>query len=250
VTRTTALQDVLRARLFGEATIDQPHRDVQIINATDLRSGTAYRFGSTESGCTRYGKLVDNAIPVERAVAASAAFPLLLPAIDRLDAYRGWDGITRRERFVLNDGGVYDNLATTSLRPGRSPAYSTNVYPVDYIVSCDAGYGVMDATAFPVWWPSRVTRSFGAVHRKAQDAQRAALHAHKSSGELRGFAMAFLGQQDHRLPMRPPDLVPRSRVIDYPTYFSAMIDENITALTTRGERLMRLAIEHHCPEMV
>lgn len=250
VTRTTALRDVLAARLFGHTTIDRPRRDLhEVINATDLRSGSAFRFGSNETGCARYGKLIDNAVPVADAVAASAAFPLLLPAVDRRDTYLGWDGVERRERVVLTDGGVYDNLATTSLSPGRSAAYSTNVHPVDYIVSCDAGYGVLDATAFPMWWPSRVARSFGTVHRKAQDAQRAALHAHKSSGHLRGFAMAFFGQQDRRLPIQPADLIPRSRVVGYPTNFSPTSDDNITAPATRGEQLARLTIEHHCPEI-
>ena len=66
VSRTTALHDVL-ADLFADATLDSPTKDVHvIINACDLRTGSAFRFGSVETGCTRYGKLVNNDVPVAR----------------------------------------------------------------------------------------------------------------------------------------------------------------------------------------
>lgn len=66
VSRTTALHDVL-ADLFADATLDSPTKDVHvIINACDLRTGSASRFGSVETGCTRYGKLVNNDVPVAR----------------------------------------------------------------------------------------------------------------------------------------------------------------------------------------
>lgn len=250
VTRTTALQDVLASRLFGDATVDQPAKDVEVVlNACDLRSGSAFRFGSAESGCARYGRLSDNRVPVALAVAASAAFPLLLPAIDRRDEFIGFKGGRHTERVMLTDGGVYDNLGTTCLEPGRSSEYSSNVHLVDYIVSCDAGYGIMDANAFPLHMPSRVRRSFGATYRKVQDAQKSALHLYRRSGELSGFALALLGMLDHNLPIPPPDLVPRERVAGYPTNFSAMTEDDLHALTLRGEQLTRLVIEHHCPEI-
>ncbi len=250
VTRTTALQDVLGRQLFGNATIDRPRRDVKVVlNACELRSGTAFRFGSAESGSSRFGRLADNRVPVARAVAASAAYPVLLPALDRREEFIDWDGTPLRERVLLTDGGVYDNLGLTCLAPGRSPKYSTNVHPVDYIVSCDAGQGILDVDTWPMWWPSRVKRSFESVYRKAQDAGKRALHEDRANGKIKGFAMAYLGMNDRNLPIRPPDLVPRERVARYPTDFSSMTRENLDLLSRRGERLTRLVIEAYCPNI-
>ncbi|MFF0142184.1 hypothetical protein ACFYRN_37760 [Streptomyces sp. NPDC005227] len=45
--------------------------------------------------------------------------------------------------------------------------------------------------------------------------------------------------KDHKLPAPPADLVPRERVVAYPTDFAPMNPEDLAALTTRGEQLMR-----------
>ena len=248
--RATSFKNVLAEHLFGDATIDQPLRPIHVvINACELRTGSAFRFGSSESGCTRYGKLVDNAVPVAEAVAASAAYPVLLPALDVRMRFRSWKGEIRDERVLLTDGGVYDNLGTTCLEPGRKSRHSTNVHPVDYIISCDAGQGVLDKDAWPLWWPSRMKRSFESLYRKVQDAEKSNLHDHVAAGTIKGFAMPFLGMFDGNLPVRPPGLVTRSEVVGYRTDFSPMSDEDLSRLTRRGEQLTRAVIEHHCPEL-
>jgi predicted acylesterase/phospholipase RssA len=250
VSRTTAFADVLRDRLFGDLAVNAPRRPVEVvINACELRSGTAFRFGSKESGSSRYGKLVDNRFPLATAVAASAAYPVLLPALDLVCEFESWRGEVGRERVLLTDGGVYDNLGTTCLEPGRSSRHSTNVYPVDYIVSCDAGQGVLDDDSWPLWWPSRMKRSFESLYRKVQDAEKANLHDHALVGSIKGFVMPFLGMSDRNLPLRPRDLVERSEVVHYPTNFSAMTPRDLGLLTKRGEQLTRIIIDHHCPEI-
>lgn len=249
VSRTTALHDVL-AELFDDATLDNPTKDVHvIINACDLRTGSAFRFGSVETGCTRYGKLINNDVPLALAVAASAAYPMLLPALDVRWDFLAPDGSTSTERVLLTDGGVYDNLGTSCLLPDRDPAHSTNVHPVDYVISADAGRGVLDADTYPLWWPSRAKRSFESVYRKVQDGGKADLFQHAARGTLQGLVMPFLGQNDSVLPIRPTDLVPRDAVIDYPTDFSPMSERDLHLITTRGEQLARLVIEHHSPEI-
>ena len=248
--RTSAFEDVLAQRLFGDATINEPARDlVVVINACELRTGTAFRFGSQESGSWQYGKLTNNAVPVAHAVAASAAFPVLLPAFDERHEFRSPRGDVSTERVILTDGGVYDNLGVTCLEPGRSAAYSTNVHPVDYILSADAGHGALDRASWPLLWPSRMKRSFESVYRKAQDAGKADLHQHTAAGGLRGFALAYLGMTDGNLPVKPADLVPRSAVAGYPTDFAPMSSEDLRLLSLRGEQLTRLVIDHHCPEI-
>jgi integrative and conjugative element protein (TIGR02256 family) len=250
-TRTDALEATLARRLFGEATLDSPRRggiDV-ILNACDLRTGSAARFGSRESGIWRphLGRFLDP-IPVATAVAASAAYPLLLPSIDREFGFEGRDGKQRRERIVLSDGGLFDNLGTSCLEPGRSKAHSYNVFEVDYIVACDAGRGLLD-DAFPVGAPARLGRSFEATHRKVQDANRSRLHSFAADGQLAGFAMPYLGQQDQSLPWIPPDLVLREEVAPYPTNFAPMAQAEIDRLALRGEQLTHLLVERWCPEL-
>ncbi len=250
VTRTRALEDVFAARLFGQATVDEPLRPLAtVINAAELRSGNAFRYGSAEGGSSRFGRLTGPAPTVARAVTASAAYPVAFPAMDDVLAFTGFDGTERTERVLLTDGGVYDNLGVTALQPGRKPRYSTNVHPVDFIVSADAGYGVLDTDKWPLWWPTRMKRSFESVYRKVQDAGRGLLHEHRDNRKIRGFALPFLGMNDRALPLRPPDLVPRDAVAGYPTNFAAMTDDDLALLTLRGEQLVRLTIEAHCPEI-
>ena len=250
VSRTDALADVLAARVCGDRQIDAPRRggvDV-VINACDLRTGSAFRFGSKESGTWQHGTIVGNQVSLATAVAASAAYPLALPALDRVFEFERRNGEHHPERVVLTDGGVFDNLGTSCLMPGRSEAYSSNVFSVDYIVTCDAGRGLL-APATPIGWPSRVKRSFESTFRKVQDGARGRLHDAAASEELAGFVMPYLGQRDETLPCVPAGLIPRDAVADYPTDFRAMSRDALDMLTDRGEQLTRLLIDSYCPEL-
>ncbi|MBS1885621.1 MAG: ThiF family adenylyltransferase [Actinobacteria bacterium] len=244
-TRTDALEATLADRLFDQLTLNSPRReglDV-ILTASDLRSGSAVRFGSRESGIWRadLGRIAEP-IQVATAVAASAAYPLFLPSIDREFGFEGRGGERRRARVVLSDGGLFDNLGTSCLEPGRSSKYSYNVFDVDYVVACDAGRGIL-GDAFPVTALGRLSRSFEVTHRKLQDGARARLHRFAADGHLAGFAMPYLGQQDRALPYLPPDLVSRDEVVRYPTDFSPMSQANLDLLSRRGEQLTHIVIE-------
>jgi NTE family protein len=247
VSLTTILERVLDP-LLGHARIGVPTKDVHVIvNACDMRTGTAFRFGSTESGSTRYGTLVNNDVSVALAAATSAAYPVILPALDVDWEFQDRSGDRATHRVLLTDGGVFDNLGTSCLLPERNPAYSTNVHPVDLIISADAGPGALNSDTYPVWWPGRMKRAFESVYRKVQDGGKGSLFQHRSHGTLQGITMPFLGQNDDVLPIRPTDLVTRDQVVDYPTNFSKMKAQDIDLLTTRGEQLTRLMIEHHSP---
>lgn len=249
--RTDALRDTLSAELFEHSLMTSSRRenvDV-VLNACELRSGSAFRFGSRESSCWRFGTVDGNRIEVAEAVAASAAYPVFLPALDREWRFVRRDGRVEKQRVVLTDGGVYDNLGTSCLEPGRSADFTYNIFPVDYIIACDAGRGLLTSDPVPYFWVSRMKRSFESIFRKAQDAGRARLHQYAADGQLTGFVMPYLGNRDHVLPVQPADLVPREAVVDYPTDFSAMPDEDIERLALRGEQLTRLLIDHYCPEL-
>ena len=250
VSRTHAFEDTLRLDVLGDIRMsDQRRNDVDlVINATELRTGSAFRFGSRESGIWRFGRVPNNNIKVAKAVAASAAYPILLPALDEIMEFHK-DGERRDQRVLLADGGMYDNLGTSCFEPDRSSAYSFNVFHPHYIISCDAGAGIFDTKAAPYWWPSRMIRSTQAIFRKAQDGVRARLFQFEASGQVKGFVLSYLGTQDRYLPHQPPDLVTRDKVFDYPTDFAAMSQEDIDRIALRGEQITRMLVSRYVPEL-
>jgi NTE family protein len=88
------------------------------------------------------------------------------------------------------------------------------------------------------------------VHAQAQNHGRGRLHEWGSSGALQGFVMAYLGRRDRLLPTPLPDLVPAEAVAGYPTNFASMSTSGFSALTTRGEQLIRILLPHYCPELL
>ena len=249
VSRTVAFEDALKARLFGDQILTDPRRnDVDVIlNACDLRTGSAFRFGSKESGSWRLGTVPGNEIEVATAVAASAAYPVFLPALDESWEFEHQKG-RQYHRVILTDGGVFDNLGTTCLEPGRDPEISTNVTSVNFIVGCDAGRGLL-APRSPFGWSSQISRSFESTFRKVQDGSRSRLYAALETGELSGLVMPYLGQRDHTLPVSPPDLVRRELVSDLPTNFAPMASATIDLLSRRGEQLTRMLVDYHAPNL-
>jgi NTE family protein len=249
--RTSAFEQTLRDLLFGTRTVISPRRhglDI-VLNSCELRTGTAFRMGSRESGSWRYGIVEGNDIEVATAVAASAAYPALLPAIDRFFSFKTKSGDVRRERVILTDGGVYENLGVSCMTPDKDTAFSTNVFRPSIIICCDAGPGQFSDGALPYGWMTRMRRSFETTHRQVQHGLQGQLHLWRQQGALDGFVYSYLGQQDERLPFLPPDLVRREEVIHYPTDFSAMSSHDIDLLSRRGEQLTRLLLEYYCPTL-
>ncbi|MFD1545077.1 patatin-like phospholipase family protein [Nonomuraea guangzhouensis] len=249
-TRTEALVHVLATRFFGSRTVEQitvPNL-TSVISATDLITTNAVRFGSAGSSCSAYGRIVQ-AVPVADAVAASAAFPALLPALARTYDFADARMGTRTEAVLMTDGGVYDNLGLSPLLPGRSRAFTSHVYDLDYIFAIDAGRGRTTKQAAP-FLLGRLVRSFDIAYNRTQDGSRALLNTAVERGPLRGFVHAYLAMRDHKLPVPIADYVPRAAVVDYPTDFRAVSAENFRLLTVRGEQLTRVLLAHYCPELL
>jgi NTE family protein len=244
---TTAFEAALTRRLFGVRTVDQVQRVglIGIVNACDLRTGTAFRFGSQKSGGWRYGSVIGKPPRVAKAVAASAAFPILLaPLVETFDFEK--KGQKTRATVSLTDGGVFDNLGVAVLEPGRARDSLFN-HPVSHLISLNAGAGQFEGEDRHYWWLGRVARSFEAVHRKAQDAVYQRLHKFAETGELQGFGMVYLGQQDAKLPWAPSDLVRRDQVRNYPTDFAPMSAKNLELLAKRGEQLTQIIVDRYLP---
>jgi predicted acylesterase/phospholipase RssA len=248
-TRTELLAQVLRSRLFGSrdvSEVTQPNLTT-IISATDLTTTNAVRFGNVTSSCSAFGRIAGR-VPVADAVAASAAFPVFLPALTRSYEFQNSQGDNVKHTLTMTDGGVYDNLGLLPLMPGRSPAHSSHVYQLDHLIAVDAGRG-RTHTSGPAYLPSRLRRSFDITHAKAQDGTRAQLNNVAESGQLRGFVHAYLAMQDNKLPTPLADQVPRAAVVVYPTNFKAMPAADLDLLATRGEQQTRLLLDRYCPHL-
>jgi len=244
--RSTAFERHLR-RHYGDAIladVKRPALDV-VINAAELRTGTAFRFGSKAVGSWRFGT-IDAPVKVSKAVAASAAYPLLLPAFDETYRYAR-RGVECEERVILTDGGVYDNLGITCLVPGRTAEHSANTFDVDFIICCDAGQGQPTGADIPYTWASRLKASFATTHRRTHSMSYNLLHRLAASGDIRGFLLPYLGQLDHKLPNAPADLVSREAVFNYPTDFNPMNTDTIDLLSRRGEQLTHALIGLYHP---
>jgi NTE family protein len=248
-TRTDALVDALATREFGSKDISQiTHPGLStIISATDLSTGNAVRFGSEVSSCSPHGVITDP-VPVADAVAASAAFPVLLPQLNRTYTFRQSNGVEHTKTMLMTDGGVYDNLGLTPILPGRSRKFTSHAYDLDYIVAVDAGLG-RTASRAPNFMVGRLKRSFEIAHNRNQDGSRARVHELAAAGLVDGFVYSYLGMRDDRLPAPIENLVPREQVAAYPTNFARMSVDDSSAISTRAEQLTRALIDFYCPAL-
>lgn len=247
--RTTLLEAVLDDQLFKSTLLsDLPRSPHLVINATELRTGSAFRFGTLESGSWRWGKVHRNSVSVAHAVAASAAYPMFLPAFDETLTFDK-NGQLSEQRVLLTDGGVYDNLGLGCLWPNRSEAVSLNVIPVNTIICCSAGYGLRQEPPSQFVF-ARMMSVFSAVFDRAQNASLHRLHEAKRTGQIGAFILPYLGQRDKELPNAPADLVRREETHSYPTDFNAMPKEWIDRLSTRGEQLTACLARAYLPELI
>lgn len=247
--RTSAFEIVLQERVFSNRKLSSHTRDNIniVINACELKTGSVFRFGRKESGCWRYGE-VNKDLSIAHAVAASAAFPVLLPAIDKRYTFKTKDGKIFTERVFLTDGGVFDNLGISCFEPKRSSDISFNVFNPNYIICSAAGPGLFGKNSYPYWITSRLIRCFGTVHRKLHDYGYEMLHKYTIT-DAKHFVLSYLGLRDEKLPYVPPDLVKREEVFNYPTDFFAMKQKDIDLLSLRGEQLTRVFIDYYCKEL-
>lgn len=248
--RTDLFEDILRHRLFPNLKMGSPRRGMEIfVGACDLRTESGFRFGNAASGSWRLGRLIQSNIDVALAVAASAAYPLFLPALDRNWVFYK-DGVETEHRVLLSDGGLYDNLGVRVFEPDRDPAICLHTFPCDYVIVCNAGHGQALGATLPTRSYGRMATAFSMVHRLVGNATMQRLHDLKRTGRLRGFALPYLGQLDEELPARPEGLIRRSEVIVYPTDFSAMSDAWIDRLSKRGEQLTRISVLHYLRDLL
>ena len=109
--RNLVLADVLAETLFPAAgrLAELPERPQLIFTGTELGAGRAFRFSREFIGSWDFGYAVTSAeMKVATAVAASAAAPPLIPALQLEDERPGVEQAP--PVLTITDGGVYDNL--------------------------------------------------------------------------------------------------------------------------------------------
>lgn len=148
-----------------------------VFNATDLGTGTDFRFSRPYMGSYRLGLVPEPNVPVAVAVAASAAFPpFVSPLTLHVDpssfvAVPGSDLNGRPEllgQIALADGGAYDNLA---LEPITGRCHT-------YLVS-DAGGNLTIQPPGWQWalWTTQVKRTLDIAVAQSRALRRRALPA-------------------------------------------------------------------------
>jgi NTE family protein len=113
------VSEAYRKHIFGSATLqDLPDRPRFVINATNVQTGTLWRFSKPYMADYQVGMIRNPKEELAIAVAASSSFPpVLSPFRLELDPAR-FDSKTKgplheipfTTDVVLTDGGVYDNL--------------------------------------------------------------------------------------------------------------------------------------------
>jgi NTE family protein len=237
-TRTDVFERALRAKsLFGRLLMrDLPAGKPQlVINAADLRTQTAFRFTRARAGSWRSGAVAGYDFRLSEAVAASAAFPVLLPAIDRSFHFTS-EGKEQRRRVLLTDGGVYDNLGVQVFDRNRPAKYAFALEAVDVVIACVAEPGLPSGEDLPQFWAARLRTAFSTVHRQLHVSGFATLHAWRASGVIKRLIMPYFGQDDTKLPdvQGIPRPAPLGALKDYPVDFDAMPEDAIEGISRRG----------------
>jgi NTE family protein len=108
-----------RKHLFGDATLqDIVDRPRFVINATNVQTGSLFRFSKPYIADYRIGMIVNPTTGVAEAVAASSAFPPILSPARLTFQHSQWTKLETdvcgrppfTTKVVLTDGGVYDNM--------------------------------------------------------------------------------------------------------------------------------------------
>jgi NTE family protein len=154
-------------RIFGDAKLDDlPAEPRFVFCATNLQTGSLWRFSKPYMADHRIGLIKEPKTPLATVVAASSAFPpVLSPVVLALPA-GAFDpegrGPLHEEpyttRVVLTDGGVYDNL-------GLQPVMGERKYTV--LVS-DGGGRTQPAPRPRTFWPLQLFRVLGVIDQQVR----------------------------------------------------------------------------------
>lgn len=148
--------------------------------ATNLQTGSGWRFAKSYAADYRVGMIDRPALPLARVVAASSAFPPILSPV-RIDLSREAVQATagadlHREPFistaVLSDGGVYDNLGLERVwKRCRT------------ILVSNAGCTIPEVGNPTGRWVGQLFRTVGLIQQQAEHSRRRILFGMANAGQ-------------------------------------------------------------------
>lgn len=148
-----------RALLFGRATLqDLPGKPEFVINATNVETGTLWRFSRAVMADYKVGEVRRPRAQLAQVVAASSAFPpFLSPYVLRVGPDDFSKVATKDEALLSNislaDGGVYDNLGLETVWK----AYRN-------VLASDAGASLQTDPSPPAAWARQAKRDIDIIY--------------------------------------------------------------------------------------
>lgn len=171
-----------RRHLFGDATLqDLPDDPRFVINATNVETGTLWRFSKPYMADYRVGRVDNPRVRLADAVTASSAFPPVLSPyvlkVDIDDFAEKKPNLDARffEEVTLTDGGVYDNLGLETVWK----RYKT------VLVSDAGGRLDLDPTP-PADWGRHAKRVLDIIHEQVSSVRKRQVIASLQENERTG----------------------------------------------------------------
>lgn len=182
-TAADGIAEAYDRHLFHGATLqDLPDRPRFTFMATNLQTGSGWRFAKCYAADFRVGRILEPRFSLARVVAASSAFPpFLSPARFSFDGHvvetmPGADlhRLPFTKGAVLTDGGVYDNLGLERVwKRCRT------------ILVSNAGKTIPDIGAPTGRWIGQTYRTLSIVQQQAENSRRRLLFGAANAGQRR-----------------------------------------------------------------
>jgi len=189
------------------------------------------------------GNADDPSFSLATAVAASAAYPALLPPLDCVFRFKK-NQISKEKNVLLTDGGVYDNLGMSPIWPGRNSNVSLDFGKYENLIASRAGYGVEKNNVSGFGLSRLKATMYIALNRSENSSVNRIFDLYKYGG-FNSVLLPYLGQNDEMLKFLPENYFSQEMVSNFPTNFNAMNDEWICKLSKRGEQVTDALIAEH-----
>ncbi len=177
-----------RESLVGDATLQDLPADDEgprfVFYATSLQTGSSVRLSRPYIADYRIGRIPNPRLPLALAVASSSAFPpVLSPVVLKFDAdaWEKLDGAdlfprrALREKLILTDGGVYDNMGLE------------NVWDrFETVLVSDAGAPLGVEEDSSAIWHKQTLRVLDIVGEQSRALRKRELVANLEAGQMKG----------------------------------------------------------------
>ena len=241
-----------RRFLFGEATLqDLPKSPEFLINATNVETGTLWRFTRAFMADYQVGEIRNPRLDLASAVAASSAFPPFLspyPLRVKETDFTRIHGQDRRllSNISLTDGGAYDNLGLETVWKRFAN-----------VLASDAG-AALDADPSPAAdWGRHSKRVIDIVYRQVTALRKRQLIASyklpKGSAGKRSGTYWGIGSDVAHYQLPSALTAPHERTVELaaiPTRLKRLSPEQQERLINWGYAICDTAIRRHFPQPV